>query len=447
MATRTKSIRDLVKVVDRRLTRDGGQSPGLRVLTNLFEAVYFTSLKTEEGKPLQVRAALVDPAAPDPDRPRTPSSDRWKIAKIATPVPMTVANLVKLSKAADPWSSCLSVYYDAKGNLFIWGLVDQIVHSNTRLVREKETEYAPPGLFQMLATGPADVSVHLENEFVARLAQDTLSQRQSDVFSSGPIGGRLRKGIEEHVSAVWGRFGKKGNLGRVKHEDVWEFWMSNTWISTLCRILIGIQRYRHGGAVLITQSKADLDIKYKINYPRLRLALVRLWLSRLKITTSKDEIDDDYLDELEEAIPARLYLDKIIAEIDEEEGRDEITGCVRFIASLSCVDGLVLANPDLAIRGFGVEIRTRKEVGAVYLVPGPKARERSMQRIDPSHYGTRHRSMMRYCYAHPNSVGFVVSQDGEIRAMTRDGNRLLMWQNLKVLDFSKSFRHLSKKSS
>jgi hypothetical protein len=49
--------------------------------------------------------------------------------------------------------------------------------------------------------------------------------------------------------------------------------------------------------------------------------------------------------------------------------------------------------------------------------------------------------MMRYCFAHPKSVGFVVSQDGEIRAMTRVGNRLIMWENLKVLSYlDMSFR-------
>jgi hypothetical protein len=56
-----------------------------------------------------------------------------------------------------------------------------------------------------------------------------------------------------------------------------------------------------------------------------------------------------------------------VKEREAEDCRDEITGCVRFIASLSCVDGLVLATPDLTIRGFGVEIRTKKEVEAAYL--------------------------------------------------------------------------------
>ena len=41
--------------------------------------------------------------------------------------------------------------------------------------------------------------------------------------------------------------------------------------------------------------------------------------------------------------------------------------------------------------------------------------------------------MMRYCFAHHGSLGFVISQDGEIRAMTRVGARLIIWENLEVL--------------
>ena len=40
---------------------------------------------------------------------------------------------------------------------------------------------------------------------------------------------------------------------------------------------------------------------------------------------------------------------------------------------------------------------------------------------------------MRYCFAHPGSLGFVISQDGEIRAMTRVGAQLIIWENIEVL--------------
>lgn len=43
--------------------------------------------------------------------------------------------------------------------------------------------------------------------------------------------------------------------------------------------------------------------------------------------------------------------------------------------------------------------------------------------------------MMRFCFAHPGSIGFVISQDGEIRAMARVKDRLVIWENLKVLHY------------
>jgi len=41
--------------------------------------------------------------------------------------------------------------------------------------------------------------------------------------------------------------------------------------------------------------------------------------------------------------------------------------------------------------------------------------------------------MFRYCNAHADSLGFVVSQDGLIRAVKKVGDRLIMWENVQVL--------------
>jgi len=42
--------------------------------------------------------------------------------------------------------------------------------------------------------------------------------------------------------------------------------------------------------------------------------------------------------------------------------------------------------------------------------------------------------MTRYCYGHPNAVGFVISQDGEVRAITRIGRRPVIWDNIPLKD-------------
>ena len=47
------------------------------------------------------------------------------------------------------------------------------------------------------------------------------------------------------------------------------------WINSICRILMNIQHYRHGGGLLITpQTSLDgLNVKYKICYDRLLRSL------------------------------------------------------------------------------------------------------------------------------------------------------------------------------
>jgi hypothetical protein len=40
--------------------------------------------------------------------------------------------------------------------------------------------------------------------------------------------------------------------------------------------------------------------------------------------------------------------------------------------------------------------------------------------------------MMRYCSQHPDSIGFVISQDGFVRAITLLRERLTMWENVQV---------------
>ena len=212
-------VYELAKAVNRHLQGHGAHSPGTTVLARLLQTVYLTTLKTEEGRPLQMRVALINPEDPDPDKPPRPRPNRWLITRLKRPLPLTVPNLAKLSKAADPWNSSVAVYYDAQGEFSAWGLIDQTIHFNAILVREADGGYAPPGLFQVAATGAASLTVYREMGFIARLAQDVLLKRQNDVFHSGPKRTRLGPGIEKHIEGVRKRLGTKGAklIGEYRH--------------------------------------------------------------------------------------------------------------------------------------------------------------------------------------------------------------------------------------
>jgi hypothetical protein len=167
-------------------------------------------------------------------------------------------------------------------------------------------------------------------------------------------------------------------------------------------------------------------------YERLRTALENNGSLRVQVTYAADRIWE-YLDSEEDTIPINLYLEESVHSASLKDNRREIDSALWFISLLTRVDGLVLLNQHLDVKGFGVEITFRDEPASIRRALSRFASSHSkLRKVDYNHYGTRHRSMMRYCYQVPASIGFVVSQDGDVRAMTRVGEHLVIWDNIKL---------------
>jgi hypothetical protein len=124
-------------------------------------------------------------------------------------------------------------------------------------------------------------------------------------------------------------------------------------------------------------------------------------------------------------------------------GNSTLLGCeevldsaIWFVAVLSRVDGLVVMDQELGVEGFGGIIRcqTIPPRDSVFRSHRADPREDALERLDYDHLGTRHQSMMRYCFEHPGTVGFVVSEDGDARAMSSIKGRLIIWENIKLLN-------------
>ena len=123
--------------------------------------------------------------------------------------------------------------------------------------------------------------------------------------------------------------------------------------------------------------------------------------------------------------------DESVAGTELNDTNDELTGCVRFLASLSRVDGLIWLDSHLRLKAFGVEITSPEEPHKVVMAENSRGCEEP-KKLTVNQYGTRHRSMLRYCAAYPNSMGFVVSQDGDVRAITHTGNHVVLWDNVRI---------------
>ena len=441
MAKPNSTPQDLAKLVYKRLEGTKISSPTLSqsLLNNLFENLFYTSLKTEEGQFIKVTTTLIDPSNPDPTPPGRIVADRWNYIRFKNRLPFSVKNLVKLSKAADPWSSSLAVYYE-KNELYIWGMIDQAVHYQSFLNFESDSGPEQPGLFQTSITGIGCINVIFDYELIASLKHNSLVSYYIDVFKFGPIheliksnSSNIRKTIKENLEVEFEN----------EKFDQWDNYFQDVINQSISRILIRIQNYHHGGAILICNNvRENLDIKYQIDYTRFHDSLKEL----LRLTIASSMYSNKLFDYIENytEIPSDAYLEDAVSENQKDETQDELKGAIRFISSLSCVDGLVAFSPDFKVKGFGGVINISDIPEFIYTSKTARINEKKLLKIGSNHFGTRHRSMFSYCWKNEGSLGFVVSQDGDIRAITKVNDKLIMWENINVQQFIRS-KKLSKK--
>jgi len=287
-------------------------------------------------------------------------------------------------------------------------------------------------LFQASISGIGHLVAYIGYEKIAELKLNSLVRRAIDVFEKGAVREALGPGIRSHLEAVQPR------LTEFFGDETWESDRESpptrVWLSSVRRLLLRVQNIRHGGAFLITadQSLRGLSVKHKMNYDRLRSALERLAIADAQEFTASSEIHDEYMEKDVDDMPVGLHVDESIAGFDVKEIRDEMDGAIWFISLLTRVDGLVLLSQKLEVIGFGVEITIPDEPSVVFIADDVHGTESKLRPVDYQLYGTRHRSMMRYCSSFPGSVGFVVSQDGDVRVMTKVDGRLIVWENIRL---------------
>lgn len=422
-------LADLAGKVHAALQRDKAIPP-VPVLQRLFEVMYFASLRTEEAQSITFHIVYIDPTNPDPSPPRRIVQDRWSYVPIKPRLLFDIAAVTKLAKASDPRSSSLAVYHNGEGELFIWGLIDQGNSYYDFVTYAAESGPERPGLFQASIAGIGHLVVYRHYELIADFRHSEIRPPPIDALTQGPVFETLQSGIQRYIEKVHAQVGPLAFSQR----SHWPSTLADTWLTALRRLLLHIQQYRHGGAVLITPDSTtkDLNIKYQLDYTRLRTCLDRRGVFVIHHTETSGALLQMAIDDGAEHLPTDIYLEESSADTDLEESREELDGLLWFVSLLSRVDGLLLLSPDLDVRGFGTEIQTSAPPTKVVRAHEPHALRTRLTTLDYNHFGTRHRSMMRYCAAVSGSVGFVVSQDGDVRAMTRVRDALVVWENVKL---------------
>ncbi|MBI3621241.1 MAG: hypothetical protein HY208_03540 [Nitrospirae bacterium] len=314
-------------------------------------------------------------------------------------------------------------------------MVDQIVHANIQYNREAvDGGTANPGLLTVTVDAAGALSVYHKNLFLAGLRQDQLITREDPALRSRIVVASIASTLMPIASRVAEALGTPKDLHRIFTA------VSEEWSRTVERLCIGLRRLGTGGAFLISPSPFDrlLDVTYRFPYQRLSSAAILSVLDEFYLKSIKQKVHNKM--RRSNTVPAEHLYESGFAEADSQDRDLELTGAVRLVTSLASIDGLVLLTPSLDVVGFGVKINSSPIAGKVYDGADLLRRGGHAKTIDPSRFGTRHGSVLRYCRADARALGVIVSQDGQVRLVMTVKRRLALWDNVQLLNYEHDYR-------
>jgi hypothetical protein len=154
------------------------------VIRALLDIAYFASMRTEESHFVRGCLTFADPKSPETDPPLLRRADYPGFAPFRRRRRLTVEALAKLSRAIDQWSGALAVFGTKPTDLFVWGVIDQRVHENIRVHRERPGGFTNPGILTISMEGAGALSVTHEGLFLCALRQDKIVTRESEALTS-----------------------------------------------------------------------------------------------------------------------------------------------------------------------------------------------------------------------------------------------------------------------
>jgi hypothetical protein len=359
-------------------------------LLQLILAVFYASIRKEEGRLKQFAVAFVDReqvSEPQGQRGHWYDNARyWSPALFAQERPLSSTILAKLG--ISPETGQIAVVRGTEG-LMIAG----VVGSGGNLARFSEGRpgdgIVDNGTHVVLwALGPGAISVRCAGVIVANLVLG-----QSDVDA--------RFGVTQPVpvGTALGLAEDKRGTGRAK---------------VLPRLLLEIGKRGHGATVVVADECPEEG--YRLSANGRSLADARRYVDREQIGFRAPNRYGPGSEEVE------AYLKNL----DRENYLDD---AVRFIADLASLDGALVLDRHLAVLGFGVKLPT-SEVPPELVVLCADLEGTSRQLFDFRHFGTRHKSAISFAYSNPGSVVVVVSEDGIATTLVRptEMEPLLVWR-------------------
>lgn len=410
--------------------------PNDEIIDYLLEVAYHASFLTEEKRRLGFKLAFCTEGDISMEAARVHPDQEPKLRSISFSKPrdFSVSELLRLAPATDPRNVLICVQPTAttEGHaLEIWGLVDSGSSWWNFLHGESGSAYSPPNCLTVSSSRPGQLTISRQGSPLFTLRTGKLTSPIHGVLKDGPVGLFFRGAAMAFYDDV------TKDLGDLRYDpegadDIRPFVYYANYLE---RLLFRVQELGHGGTFIIVPDALEASdsrlmdraiVKYSGTYnsvwPLLIKELVfdrRYYEHYFGLWDSKKPIERDSFRAFE------------MIDAQREELGTAISDSLRFLASLSGVDGAVILTDRLRLIGFGAEVTAQSpNLERVRLAIDAAGLNGAHLPID--NYGTRHRSAFRFCSSFEPSVVFVISQDGGLKAIKRVGPEVVMWPDVGI---------------
>lgn len=389
--------------------------PARAALDEVLETAYHASFLHEEQRSLRFRLLVAAPSAL-PSCP--PGNHVLQVLEFDPSRRLSDDELRRLAPAADFERTLIGVHAEGEGLPYIWGLAS----SGVRWLRDMQSGRASqpgmlPDVLVVHVLSPGHLLIARGSTSIVELQGGRLREHGHDVFQSQWMSGlfapiraqvvQLRSPADAAAPSV--------------DEDV----VRAVGQHLLRRALSAIRRASHGGTLLIVppDEQGNLEIpgvtlKYRFadQDTRRRFSqLILSILSTLQMVAAREGLGH---------VDWAFYRQRDDVELRALE--DAVVELAQLMASLAAVDGALVMNRRLELLGFGGEITEATPVPQIHRALDLEGTQQAAEVVDG--VGTRHRSVYRLCLAHPDTLGFVVSQDGSVTVVHAREGKVLRWE-------------------
>ncbi|MFT3990911.1 MAG: hypothetical protein QM680_05825 [Luteolibacter sp.] len=396
-------------------------APQTGQLRQAFRTLYAASLLKEEGRPVRARIVIAPPSAfPLTEGP----PDGEHVMRFSNSHPFSPNEIKRISPAAGFFHSAIAIWPDGERGIRIWGLLNTGQRWMNLVAggRKPLGNELPYPLIHL--RDPGWLLFYHNYQLLAEWRGTEFHDANLDVFQSNIFKERfrpLRRRMVEEISDCC----LPDHLTLDHYAD-----LSHLITQQFVKRLISLVRTSgHGGTLVLLPENGDsevasqwIDCKYSIESDAAGMRFRLLLQSILRRVGQLSKPDTTAAEAWE------IFRNSYDAELDRLE--ESFFELARFYSDLMQVDGALVLDQRLCVIGFGGEIRVDRNVIVVKQAHDLEARRLSDWNVFND--GTRHRSIYRLCSVDPHAIGFVISQDSQVRLIANIGENVTFWVHTMV---------------